>query len=203
MRPSSISSASAPNASLKLHSFREGSSEGISSEFVRGGARARRAFWVLALPLCGLFCLATGCGGVEYLENNSSGSAMTTTTAPNPSPTGSCMANPPPEIRSAIIRACSGAGCHDAVSRQGNLSLVEADIPAALAAKSLVTKMPNWVPGNLNGSYFALKMMAPSLPPGTKIIGREMPPGKPAKFQGDVDAIMKWMATVPPECSAK
>lgn len=98
----------------------------------------------------------------------------------------------PGDVQLAFDNQCVGAGCHDAASNAGMLSLEDGDSLAVLTQTS-TTGEPLVVIGDVMGSYMAIKMLPPYLLPEGARVGSRMPfgrdPGHP-----DNAVILGWIA---------
>lgn len=125
----------------------------------------------LGLSLCG-----TACNDLERVdEGNAPGDAI------------------PPDVQRAFDETCGIPSCHDSGSRAAGLDLSAAAAPSIINGPSS-SSLPMVDPGNINGSYLAVKMLE-TPPEGTMRVGQRMPIG--GDF-GNVNnlIILGWIATV-------
>ncbi|MCA9705914.1 MAG: hypothetical protein KDK70_08715 [Myxococcales bacterium] len=100
----------------------------------------------------------------------------------------------PPAVQRAFDETCAFSGCHDS-GAAGGLDLTAAAAPSIIGGMS-TSPLPMVDPGNVNGSYLAVKMLE-TPPEGTTRVGARMPIG------GDFDdpnnlVILGWIATASP-----
>ncbi|MCB9565847.1 MAG: hypothetical protein H6710_01245 [Myxococcales bacterium] len=95
-------------------------------------------------PLIALAALAlvAGCGDLEPLDTTGGGGSSTV----------------PPDVRAAFAGSCATAGCHDAATHAGNLSLADADLDSLVGAPSSAG-IPMVTIGDIAESYIAIKML--------------------------------------------
>ncbi|MEM9463078.1 MAG: hypothetical protein AAGF11_53545 [Myxococcota bacterium] len=127
-------------------------------------------FAALGLTLCG-----TACNDLEPIDEGSApGDAI------------------PPDVQRAFDETCGTAGCHNSSDRAAGLDLSAAAAPSIINGPSS-SSLPMVDPGNINGSYLAVKMLE-TPPEGTTRTGARMPIG--GDFENvDNLIILGWIAT--------
>lgn len=136
-------------------------------------------FTIHSLAALGLVLGASACSGLEKLDDGDG-------------PAGGGI---PPAVQLAFDETCGTPGCHDAATASGGLDLSAMNAPTIIGGMSS-TSLPMVDPGNVNGSYLAVKMLEDP-PEGTTRVGARMP------SSGDFDnvnnlVILGWIATASP-----
>lgn len=100
----------------------------------------------------------------------------------------------PGDVQLAFDEMCLGAGCHDAASAAGGLSLEEGDSVAILTATNSTGDFPLVEIGNVNGSWLGIKMLPDErLPEGVTRVGLRMPIGRRPDHPSNA-LILGWIA---------
>lgn len=133
-------------------------------------------FTIHSLAALSLMLGATACNGLEKINEGNG-------------PSGGGI---PEDVQRAFDETCATPACHDSATASAGLDLSAAAAPSIIGGMSS-SPLPMVDPGNVNGSYLAVKMLE-TLPEGTTRTGARMPIG------GDFDnvnnlIILGWIAT--------